>query len=233
MAYELTVPAQLAATQAGIGLMGIPFRASKSPYVYRNAGILDRLFADKELWHTLCCGDSRTSGIISSKFVGEAPAGIPLGGIVPGSNTLGAASAVTCAALSFGTGDALPTSPYVGSVNDLFTTLEFKTVSGQATNSAINTTYNRLSYTQQSFAAMTTLKSRLTAKAVRARGMIRKSSLAWSSALTSLVAGSPTMPNIYLQHRANGSTGFADAPITSQASSDFTPQRHLVSLSAD
>lgn len=186
----------------------IPFRASKSPNVYGNAGIIDRMMADIDLWNIWCFGDSRTNGIIHSKFVGNAPAGIPLGGALPSANT-NSVTGFNVAAAGPASGDGLPASPYYGFSPDPFVKYEYQTVA--ATTAANNTLTNRLLYTSSAFdAGSPVLRARLNARASRARVLVRRSTSTWSASTTSPLNATPTMPNLYLQVRPNGSTATTD-----------------------
>lgn len=187
------------------------YRAPKSPYVFGNAAIIDRMMADTELWNVWCFGDSRTGGIIEQKFMVLAPVGIPLGGITLVSNQNTPSAGFTAAKVSYSAGDSLPASPLVGYISDNIIMLEARTV-GSSVTANLNTTSNRLSYsaTSWNFTQVQALLPRLVERRARARVLVRRTSEAWSSALTKPLAGTPTMPNLYLQVRQSGSTSKTD-----------------------
>lgn len=170
----------------------IPIRVSKSPNVYGNAGIIEALMADDKLWHIWCFGDSRTSGVINSKFVAMAPVNIPLGGYRMTTNILSPPSqnATNCYnvnTLTYSNGDSIPTSPYQGYIVDSITNIELQTISGGITYNG-NTLQNRCTYSSTNdFNTMPTLRARLIKNQVRVNILTRVSNQAYSNALTNPV----------------------------------------------
>lgn len=166
----------------------LPYRASKSPNVYGNARIIDLLMQDDRLWNVWCYGDSRSSGIITSKYVTRAPNNIPLGGATFTSNTNNPPSqnGTNCynvAAVVNNSGDGIPVSPFIGYSPDTITLFELQTIAGGITFNG-NTLQNRCSFTTIDFNIMPTLQARLTAQQVRINCLTRRSNNAYTSAQT-------------------------------------------------
>lgn len=183
-------------------------RVSANPYVFGNAGVLDAMRADVELWHMWAFGDSRLNGLITPKFAKHGAGVAPIGGVelTDSSNSVPGFSG---GQLSYSAGDALPASPIIGGVVDVLTRFEAKTVAG--TTSTNNTTSSRLSYSAYSGWSLADFASRLNGKQAAVKCVVRQHAGAWSSTTTRPANTSPTMPRIALQVRQAGTSADNEA----------------------
>lgn len=191
---------------AGGQSVAIPFRAPKNPNVYGNAGVLDYLNNDQYIQHGWCLGDSRTEGIISTMFMGKAPSGVKVGGIVPVQGSNATSGWDSSEQGRPGGGDSITTSPYLGVAANPITKREFRTRAETTQNN--NALSNRITYGTLPTGA-TTLFARLNARPSRLRCLIRRSNQAFSGALT--WPNEPqTYSAVYLQWRADAETEYGD-----------------------